>query len=126
MVHYVHVVLCCLPSMQIGVSMDETVTEKDLDDLLQVFGSEETAVSIRVTSDHQVRGYNFYSPKQRFIFGISTRSHKTEFIFDEGNFSFRVLHFKTEPGPVVQNATLGPSTKNQTPDHTNLVQCSAS
>lgn len=34
----------CLLFEQLGVSLDETVTERDLDDLLWVFGCESSAV----------------------------------------------------------------------------------
>lgn len=37
---------CMFPLLQLGVSLDETVTERDLDDLLWVFGCESSAVSV--------------------------------------------------------------------------------
>lgn len=52
---------------QLGVSLDETVTERDLDDLLWVFGCESSAVS---TQEKPNMRYRIKTCKQRCWFRI--------------------------------------------------------
>ncbi|CAK8675765.1 glycine dehydrogenase (decarboxylating), mitochondrial-like [Clavelina lepadiformis] len=50
---------------KVGVALDETVTEKDLDDLLYVFGCEKTAAQLAEEIDHDLEGNLSYSPFKR-------------------------------------------------------------